>query len=98
MSRFLLLLVLSSGLRIWCYFVDRYYKRREIVQDEFYDLRSLIITPMQEDELSVREWRELLPVCRFADERFRRWCDPCLDGKKGCEAFVVQILERLQEV
>ena len=98
MPRVVFLLIMGSGFMTFRYFVDRYYKKREAVMHEFYDVRSFIIAALNEDALSAQEWRELLPICRFADERFRELYDPEGPWRESCEVFVLQILKRFQEV
>ena len=98
MPRILFFLILLAAVGAWVYCVNRYYKKRDVVMDEFYDLRLFLIDLWKEDTLSIKEWREWLPICRFAGQRLRELYDPHLDDRGTCEYFVLQILRKLQGI
>ena len=64
---------------------------RTQAMNERYDLQLWIIEHMNDSFMSDQKWREMLPICRFADERYERFHRP-LQGKWSCEYFVLRII------
>jgi hypothetical protein len=93
---------------VWCgamltlclqaYFQNRRCEERRRIEREMEDLRSHIVWLFVEDTLSLDEWREWLPVCRFADRRHRKFCNPNLSDEHASEYLVLIILLRLQKI
>jgi hypothetical protein len=61
------------------------------VMHDFYDLRDFIIQQIEDPFMSDEKWRELLPICRFADNRYRNYYSD-LNFEGSCEALVLRIL------
>jgi hypothetical protein len=60
--------------------------------DDFYALRSFIIDHIDDALMSDTKWRELLPICRFADEGMRQTGATYAGTAGTCEALVLQII------
>lgn len=73
-------------------FLSRKEKESIIVMNEFYDLRNYLFEKMDDPTMFGYKWRELMPICRFADERFRKFHRK-LDFEFSCEALLLQIIE-----
>ena len=65
--------------------------------DDFYDLKLWILAHLDDCTMSDQKWSEMLPICRFADERFqRRWRELC-DGEWSNETLVRRIIGKQYE-
>jgi hypothetical protein len=66
-------------------------EERQAPMHEFYDFRDRITKMLDDPATMPSDFRDLLPLCRFADERYRKlWGN--LEDRHSCEAFVNDIL------
>jgi hypothetical protein len=73
----------------------RFEKHLEAIH-EFYDFRNWLIENLDNPFMSDQKWRELLPMCHFADERFRVLYRP-LEYKYSSEYLVLSIIAQGEE-
>jgi len=61
------------------------------VMEEYRAFRKGIRAQVDDPLMSDQKWRELLPICRFADERFETLCQG-LPYEDSSEALVLMII------
>jgi hypothetical protein len=59
----------------------------KVAMHEFYDMQNLILEKMDDPAMFEYKWRELLPLCRYADRRYRELWGP-LSHRNSCEALL----------
>ena len=89
------LFLLFSLLFVSCYQLYDVYKNlraKSEARKEFSAFRSWLLDHEDDSTFSEMKWRELLPLCRFADERMDMF-DPILASRFSCEFLVQEILD-----
>ena len=71
---------------------EKFFEPRRMAMDEFYDLRNWIKEKMDDPAMSDEKWRELLPMCRLADYRFKKYWRDTIDFQSTCQGFIIGIL------
>jgi hypothetical protein len=84
------------------YFLYRCVGKSSVGQKEAVEesrlLRRWIIEQSDNCSMSDAKWRELLPLCRFADERMIQFCYfTHFIGNNSCESLVRQLIEDEEE-
>lgn len=76
--------------------IDRHFITSLVAMNELYDLRDWIFNHLDDPSMSDQKWRDIIPMCRFADKRYATLHRP-LEFGRSCEALVLRVIGETDE-